>query len=379
MKLRFVSGFAVALMIAAPLIADTVVEEIVARVNGDVITRSEFRRSRETLVKEATDKYGPQAEQMVAAKDKDVLRDLIDQALLVQKGKDLGIAGDTELIKRLDEMRKQMGLDSIEDNGTGTSLQKAAEEQGVSWEDFKQNTKNQIVTQQVIGREVGSRLQITEADLKQYYTQHQKEFDEPEQVRLSEILVSPTPVMQGADASDAKKKQDLPPTPEQLAAAEQKANELLKEIKAGGKFEDVAKKASDGPTAAQGGDLGYFKRGTLAAELENKTFTMKPGEMTDVIRTKQGFIILKLTEYHPAGLVPLKEAEPQIQEALYVERIQPALRAYLTKLREEAFIDIKPGYVDSGASPNQTKPIMTAAVADSGATAKKKKKKLGIF
>ena len=381
MKLRFFlsSAFAIALVVATPLVADTVVEEIVARVNGDIVTRSEFQRSRQQLVNEAKDKYGPQADQMVASKEKDVLRDLIDQALLVQKGKDLGITGDTELIKRLDEMRKQMGLDSIEDNGTGTSLQKAAEEQGVSWEDFKQNTKNQIVTQQVIGREVGSRLQITEADLKKFYTDHQKEFDEPEQVRLSEILVSPTPVMRGEDPSDPKKKQDLPATPEQLAAAEQKANDLLNQIKGGSKFEDVAKKSSDGPTAAQGGDLGYFKRGTLAGELETKTFAMKPGEMTDVIRTKQGFIILKVTEYHAAGLVPLKDAEPQIQEALYVERIQPALRAYLTKLREEAFIDIKPGYIDSGASPNQTKPIITAAVADSGTAAKKKKKKLGIF
>ena len=381
MKLRFflLSASAIALIVATPLVADTVVEEIVARVNGDIITRSEFQRSRDALAKEAAEKYGPQAEQMVAGKEKDILRDLIDQALLVQKGKDLGVTGDTEHIKRLDEMRKQMGLDSIEDNGTGTSLQKAAEEQGVSWEDFKQNTKNQIVTQQVIGREVGSRLQITEADAKKYYTDHQKDFDEPEQVRLSEILVSPTPVMRGEDPSDPKKKQDLPATPEQLAAAEQKANDLLKEIKGGAKFEDVAKKSSDGPTAAQGGDLGYFKRGALAAELENKTFAMKPGEMTDVIRTKQGFIILKVTEYHAAGLVPLKDAEPQIQEALYVERIQPALRAYLTKLREEAYIDIKQGYIDSGASPNQTKPIMTAAVADTGNAAKKKKKKLGIF
>lgn len=381
MKLRFFlsSAFAIAFVAATPLVADTVVEEIVARVNGDIVTRSEFQRSRQQLVNEAKDKYGPQADQMVASKEKDVLRDLIDQALLVQKGKDLGITGDTELIKRLDEMRKQMGLDSIEDNGTGTSLQKAAEEQGVSWEDFKQNTKNQIVTQQVIGREVGSRLQITEADIKKFYTDHQKEFDEPEQVRLSEILVSPTPVMRGEDPSDPKKKQDLPATPEQLAAAEQKASDLLNQIKGGSKFEDVAKKSSDGPTAAQGGDLGYFKRGTLAGELETKTFAMKPGEMTDVIRTKQGFIILKVTEYHAAGLVPLKDAEPQIQEALYVERIQPALRAYLTKLREEAFIDIKPGYIDSGASPNQTKPIITAAVADSGTAAKKKKKKLGIF
>jgi len=380
MKLRFLT-FAAVVALAVPLIADTVIEEIVARVNDEVITRSEFQRSRDQLVNESKEKFGAQADQAIAAKDKDVLRDLIDQALLVQKGKDLGISAETDLIKRLDDMRKQMGLEAIEDNGSGqTNLQKAAEQQGVSWEDFKQNMRNQIITQQVIGHEVGSRIQITEAEMKQYYADHQKEFDQPEQVRLSEILVAPAPSINTGDSSDAKKKEDLPATPEQLAAAEQKANELLNQIKGGAKFEDVARNSSDGPTAPQGGDLGYFKRGMLARELEDKTFAMKPGEVSDVVRTKQGFIILKVTEHTQAGMIPLKDAEPQIQEALYLQKIQPALRAFLTKLREEAYIDIKPGFVDSGASPNQTKPIMTAAAPDTGKQSQsKKKKKMGIF
>src|SRR5215471_13110870 len=139
MKPRFISlAVIVSSIIAVPLIADTVVEEIVARVNSDIITRSEFQRSRSQLITEAKEKYGAQADQMVMAKEKDVLRDLIDQALLVQKGKDLGITGDTDLIKRLDEMRKQMNLESMDD------LEKAAVQQGVDWEDFKQNMRNQI-------------------------------------------------------------------------------------------------------------------------------------------------------------------------------------------------------------------------------------------
>jgi peptidyl-prolyl cis-trans isomerase SurA len=369
MKLRFLSfASIVALLAAAPLIADTVIQEVVARVNDEIITRSEFQRSRAQVQNEFKDKYGAQAEQMLAVKEKDVLRDLIDQALLVQKGKDLGITADTDVIKRLDEMRKGMHLETIED------LQKAAEQQGVDWEDFKQNMRNQIITQQVIGHEVGSRVQITEAEIKQFYTDHQKDFDQPEQVRLSEILVAPTPHVGPEDA----KKEEIPPTPEQLAAAEQKANDLLAQIKAGAKFEEVALKSSDGPTAAQGGDLGYFKRGMLAPELENKTFAMKAGDMTDVIRTKQGFIILKVNEHPQAGLVPLKDAAPDIQETLYLQKIQPALRTYLTKLREEAYIDIKQGYLDSGASPNQTKPVYTAAGPETAKPAKKKKK-LGIF
>jgi peptidyl-prolyl cis-trans isomerase SurA len=109
---------------------------------------------------------------------------------------------------------------------------------------------------------------------------------------------------------------------------------------------------------------------------------MKNGDVTDVIRTKQGFIILKVLDHQAAGVPPQKEVEQQIQEALYYDHLQPALRSYLTKLREDAYIDIKPGFVDTGASPNQTKPIMMAAINSPEAQAQKKakkKKKLLIF
>src|SRR5207249_8929535 len=130
--------------IPATLRPDTVVEEIIAHVNNQVITRSEYQRGKDQLRQEAQQQDPTDADKIVAEKDKDVLRDLIDQQLLIEKGKDLGITGDTELVKKLDEMRKEMNLDTMED------LEKAATGQGVSFEDFKQNMRNQIITQQVI-------------------------------------------------------------------------------------------------------------------------------------------------------------------------------------------------------------------------------------
>jgi peptidyl-prolyl cis-trans isomerase SurA len=354
--------FSLALLLAAlASYADQVIEEIVARVDNQIITRSEYLRSEEELKKEAQQQDPANADRIVADREKDVLRDLIDQQLLLAKGKELGISGDTELVKKLDQMRKDMNLESMED------LEKAAQGQGVSFEDFKQNMRNQIITQQVIGREVGSRITIGKEDEEKFYQEHQSDLDQPEMVRMSEILVS-----------TEKKADDKRDDAAVLAAAQDKANHLLEEIKKGAKFEDVAKKNSDGPTAAQGGDLGEFKRGTLAKELEDKTFAMKPGEVSDVIRTKQGFIILKATEHTEAGVPPLNKIEPRIQDALYMQKLQPALREYLTKLRDDAFIDIKDGYVDTGASPNETKPIETAA-KDDKAKPLKKKKKLGLF
>src|SRR5437868_1031588 len=359
-----------ALLLCGYSIADTVIEEIVARVNSEIITRSEFQRSRDQLMNELKERFPQEAEQQFAQREKDVLRDMIDQDLLVQRGKDLGINADTELIKKLDDLRKQMNLENMED------LEKAAQSQGISYEDFKQNMRNQIITQQVIGREVSAKVQITKEEEEQFYKEHQKELDQPEGVHLSEILVAIK--KQPEQNPESAQKTETPPTPEEIAAAQQRAGQLLEELKKGAKFDEVAKKSSDGPTAGQGGDLGFFNRGTLAKELEEKTFGMKPGEISDVIRTKQGFIILKVNEHRSGGIPALKEVEPQVQEAIYSQKMQPALRAYLTKLREDAYIDIKQGYADTGASPNQTKPIMTAA-ATGEPEKKKKKKKMLIF
>jgi peptidyl-prolyl cis-trans isomerase SurA len=337
---------------------DTVIEEIVARVNNDIVTRSELEHSREEVRQEVRQQYGDKANTVFSQREKDLLRDLIDQQLLLQKAKDKGLTGDTELIKRLDEMRKQMNLPSMDD------LEKAAKEQGVSFEDFKQNMKNQILTQLVIRNEVQPKIQVTKEEEKKFYDEHQKDLEHPERVRLSEILVS-TEKLEPNDQAG-------------LAAAQQKAQQLLEQVRGGAAFDEVAKANSGGPTAAQGGDLGYFKRGSLAKELEDKSFAMKAGETTDVVRTKQGFLILKVTEHEQAGVPPLKDVEPEIADQLYLQKLQPALRDYLTKLREEAYIDIKPGYVDSGASPNQTKPVYTSAPAQ-GPKSKKRHKKLGIF
>jgi len=382
MRLCLQLALATAVLVPAVLPADTVVEEIIARVNNEIITRSEFARSRDQLKQEAQQQNPSGADRIVAEKQRDVLRDLIDQQLLLQKGKDLGITGDTELIKRLDEMRKQMNLQSMEE------LEKAAEAQGISYEEFKQNTRNGIITQRVIGQEVGSHMTLNKDEVKKFYEEHQADMQQPEQIRLSEILVAPkaaaAPAPLPAPVPAPAPVAGAPPAPSQaatdaaLAAGQAKAQDLLDQIRKGGNFEDLAKKQSDGPSAAQGGDLSYFKRGVLAKELEDRVFALKAGEVTDVIRTKQGFVLLKVTEHQMAGIPTLKEVEPRIQDALYMQKLQPALRAYLTKLREEAFIDIKPGYIDTGASAKQTKPVETTA-KEASAKNLKKKKKLGVF
>ncbi len=327
------------------------VEDILARVNDQIITRSDYDRAMKEMDDEAK-QHGATMQQMSDA-HKELLRNLIDQQLWLSKGKELGINGETELIKRLDEIRKQYNLETLED------LEKAAKEQGVSFEDFKANIRNQIITQEVMREEVGRRVQFTQGEVERYYDAHKQDYARPESVKLSEILVS---------TGDAPGGQD---DPAKLEAAKAKADDIEAKLHAGGDFTQLAKTFSDGTTASEGGDLGEYHRGALAKLLEDKTFALQSGQYTEPIRTRQGFVILKVVQHVPAGAPPFKDVRDQVEENFYMARMEPAMRAYLTEMREQAYIDIKPGYTDSGASPKEIKPVYSAYTPP---TAKKKKK-----
>jgi peptidyl-prolyl cis-trans isomerase SurA len=304
----------------------TVAEDIIARVNDQIITQSDYNRALDEMNQEGRQR-GVSMQEMAAMR-KDLLRNLIDQQLWLSKGKELSITGETELVKRLDDIRKQYNLDTIED------LEKAAQEQGVSFEDFKANIRNEVVTQQVMRQEVGEHIQMTPGEVERYYEAHQQNYSQPESVRLSEILIST-----GSGDDPAK-----------VAAAKAKAEDIEARLHAGGDFAQLARSFSEGPTAAEGGDLGQYKRGQLGKLLEDKTFDLQSGQYTDPILTRQGYIILKVVQHTPGGPRPFKAVEQEVEQAYYMGKMEPAIRAYLNKMRDEAFIQIKQGYTDSGAT-----------------------------
>lgn len=313
----------------------TTVEEIVARVNDQVITSSDYERSMRDIDQEER-QHGATMQQMSEA-HKDLLRNLIDQQLWLSKGKELGVTGDTELVTRLNEIRKQYNLSTLED------LEKAAKEQGYSFEDFKANLRNQIITQEVMRQEVGRKINITPGEAERYFEAHQQDYARPESVKLSEIIIS----------TDTPGAAGLGDDPQKVAAAQAKANDIEAKLHAGADFTQLARTSSDGPTAAEGGDLGTYKRGALNKVFEDATFGLKTGDITDPIRTKQGFVILKVVEHVPGGVPAYKDVEQDVEQNFYMSRMEPAIREYLTTMRDDASIDIKPGYVDTGASPNK--------------------------
>ena len=306
-----------------------VVEEIIARVNNEIITKSEYDKSlasaEEDAKQECENRCTPQ--QLTTATDerkKSALRDLIDQALLVQRGKDMSISVETDVIKQLDQIRIQNKLPDMD------ALEKAVTSQGLNWEDFKNNIRSHLITQKVIGQEVGSHINIPESESKKFYEEHKAEFIGPESVALREIVVS----------TDGKKEADLPDL-------KKKAETARKRVDDGEDFSEIAKRMSDGTTKEQGGYLGIYKRGELAKPIEDKVFSMKKNGLTDVLETKQGFLILQVLEHYDEGQQSFDKVKEKIMNQLYETRMQPALRDYLKTLREQSYVVIKPAYVEA--------------------------------
>jgi len=335
------------------------VEEIIARVNNEIITRSELDKARvaaeDDAKQECQGKCTPeQLKTDIEDRQKNTLRDLIDQSLLVQRGKDMSINVEPEVIKKLDQIRVQNKIDSMED------LEKAVSSQGTNWEDFKNNIRTGLLTQRVIGSEVGSHITIGKDEVEKYYNEHKAQFVRPEQVALREIEVS-TQGKTEAELPDLKKK----------------AETALKRVQDGEDFGEIAKRFSDGSTAKQGGFLGVYKRGELSKELEDVVFKMKKNGLTDIMETKQGYLILQVLERYEEGQQPLNKVENEINDHLYSERMEPAMRAYLKTLREQSYVVIKPGYQDIAGGGNSE--IQEVSATPEANKSKKGHKKYLLF
>jgi peptidyl-prolyl cis-trans isomerase SurA len=272
---------------------------------------------------------GPRLNELMQQGDKDALRDQIDQLLLIQKGKDLDLKIDADVTKRMAEI--QLGSKITDPDQFHDYIR---QQTGMTYEDFKQQMTNQLMVQRVISDQIGSRMSIPEADQQKYYDEHKSEFVREEQVYLSQILIS----------TEGK-------TAEQIAAAQKKAADLVARARKGEKFGDLARNNSDDPeTARDGGQLPPAKRGLLRKEIEDIVFEQKKGYVTDPIKTPAGLLILRIDERFEAGQASFEEVKEEILQKLAEPKMGPKVREFLTKLRQDAFLQIKDGYIDSGAA-----------------------------
>ncbi|MGP8245877.1 MAG: peptidylprolyl isomerase [Bryobacteraceae bacterium] len=334
-RIVVLSVLALGMFGVAPAADIRVVEEIAAKVNGEIVTKgelSEQRRLVETYLHQEQHLSGPTLQAAVDDQSKNILRDKIDQLLLVQKAKELEINVDSEVTRRLLELQV---LSKISDPEKFHDY--IRDQTGMPFEEYKQKMTDEYLVHRVVGQEIGMHVTIPEADLRKYYDEHKSEFVRKEQVYLSQILIS----------TEGK-------TPEQVAAAEKKAKDLVARARKGEKFSELVQANSDDPeTARNGGQLPPYGRGVMPKEMEDVVFKEKKGYVTDPFKRPQGFVILKIEERYEAGQATFDEVKEGIQDKLSQPQIEARMRPYLTKLRQASFLEVKDGYIDTGAAPGQ--------------------------
>lgn len=312
----------------------TLMEEIICKVNGDIITRGEMLHDKKMLESEMRQQglTGTRLNEALNDAGRNILREKVDQLLLVQKAKELDIKVDTELNKQILDIQRNTKIVDPE------KFQEYVHEQtGVPFEDYKAELKNNLLREKVVREEISRKILFKKEELEAYYTAHKDEFMRQERVFLREIFIS----TEGKDAAG-------------VAAAEKKARDLVTRARKGEKFTDMAQANSDAPNAAQGGEMPALEKKDLLEDISKAIWNQSRGYVTDPIKIEsKGFGIYKVEEHQKAGQAEFEEVQYEVQDKLFRPKMQPALREYMTKLRAVAFLEIKPGWEDTGAAPGK--------------------------
>ena len=305
---------------AAPARA-RVVERILAVVGDDIVLESEVNeRARPFLQEISALPDANQRKQRATAVRREVLDNVISEHLLLQQADELKLSVTSEEIDRsIEQIKKDYGL-------TDTQLQDELRRQGLNMASYRQSTRREILKYRVLNIAVGSKVQVTDNDVENYYERNMKSGSN-QQVKVSHIFVA---IPQNADAS-------------KVLEREQYAKKILTRIKAGEDFAALAKELSeDGATRAEGGDLGYFgKEMGLPKTVEELVFSMKVGDVGGPVRGNQGFHVIKLVDRRAKDVKPIGEVREELRGQLRSKEMERQTKAYLAELRRRTLVDIR--------------------------------------
>jgi peptidyl-prolyl cis-trans isomerase SurA len=307
---------------AGELNEPVILDEIVAKVNNEIVTLTDLNRALKQLHLEVSqdDKDPSETEKIYQERKRNMLKFMIQTKLMVQKAEELGITSDIDMdvSTYLEEMRKEAGIPSLE------VLDQYFRQRGSSLQEYRERIKEQMITRSLLQQYVYSKITLLTSEVEAYYQAHQDDFMVPGEVHLAEILF----LTEGKDK----------------AAVHEKAEEALKRLKAGEDFTTVAKEVSEGPTASKGGDIGTFRKGSMNSALEAVVFEIPVGSFSDIVETDYGYQIVKVVERSDPTVKPLQDVRPQISERLYEKKAQPEVDSFMKTLFEESYIYVPPKY-----------------------------------
>jgi peptidyl-prolyl cis-trans isomerase SurA len=296
--------------------AQQVVDRIVAQVNSDIITLSDLNREMADVRRDLETRYtGAQLDAELKKAREQVLDELIRQKLLLQKATELGFGAnvDIQVSAYLERIRKENNLKDMQE------LEQALGQQGYTMAGYREYLRKQIIIQGLVQEFVGSRITLLSEEIERYYRDHQADFSTPEEVTLSEIVI---------------------PAAENDSEAAARAEEIHKRLAQGESFTALASQYSKGPTASKGGSIGSYVTSKLAAEIVKAIANVKEGEVTPVLKSNPGYVIIRVDSRKPSITRPLDEVREEIKNRMWQQKFQPEYDRFVAQLKEEAYIQI---------------------------------------
>ncbi len=322
MKLSVVAGvlfFAVMIPLSFSF-ASPHVDRVVAVVNGDVITLSELNRSLDPILKRIQDDPRARDDQNIREELRSHILDrMIGELLMEQEARRLNIeVQDDDIDAYIDEMLRRKNM-------TRRELLENLAEEGTSVEEYREEIRREILKSKVINREIRAKVNVSEEEIGEYYSQHRQLYEGKPAVRIQQIFVE---VPRDADSALREEKRNL-------------AEEIRRLVETGESFEDLVRRFSEGPEVRSGGDLGFIERGMLLPSVEEAAFSLDLGQISDVIESPAGFHIIRVIDRRGAGLKPLEEVREDIIIEIRNKRMEERFQAWIEKLKNRAYIEIR--------------------------------------
>ncbi len=329
-----VIGSSLAPVTAAPSAKNEVIEQILVKVNGDIITKTELEQRQVAALRQRLNgqnvdpamlKNDEQLKKALAEITPAVIVNAVDELLLLQHGKELNYhLSDDQFKQVVNNIRKEQNLQDE------AKFQQALTQENMSMDDLRKQLERQMIIEQVQRQEVGSKLTITEEEARQYYARRPEEFTDPASITLREILIE-VPAAQGGAAINVAADDE----------ALKKANDVRARLLKGEDFAKLAGEVSASTSKANGGLIGPFSREDMSPQLQAMIDKMKPGDITQPIRTQRGYQLFKLESMKAAALQPFDSVRDLIAEKVAAARTQTEMRKFLARLRTQAIIEWK--------------------------------------
>jgi parvulin-like peptidyl-prolyl isomerase len=304
------------------LAAGQVVEEIVAVVNDDVITLSQYKEQYDSTIQQMRSAFqGEEYEKQLALLKKEMMNMMITDLLLMQQAKEKNLNVGEQLKAAVENIKKENNFASDDD------LKRGLRQQGMDYDQWLRQLEDNMLKQGLIYSEVDRSIVLDDSEIVGYYKLHPQEFTEPEEYKIRAVYLS----------TEGKAP----------AALEEMKKEIGGKLKAGEPFNVLAKEYSDGPAKESEGDLGTFKKGELDKTLEQAVSKLKTGETSGWVETKNGWYMLRLEEKKDSRLMTFEEVKKNVEERLYTQKKEKKLEEYLKGLREKSYVKIlKPNPLD---------------------------------